>query len=108
MDEADSFLGKRLSAVTQSADYGVYITRSVLLMEWEKFTGVGVFTTNLILFDLFALLGKKILSILSISLFVSETNNGRVAPFLIESSIITPLSVNNFGAFVLFATKDTS
>lgn len=47
-DEADSFLGKRLSAVTQSADYGVNITRSVLLMELEKFSGVVIFTTNLI------------------------------------------------------------
>ena len=47
-DEADSFLGKRLSSVTQSADYGVNITRSVLLMELEKFCGVVVFTTNLI------------------------------------------------------------
>lgn len=47
-DEADSFLGKRLTSVTQSADYGVNITRSVLLMELEKYTGVVVFTTNLI------------------------------------------------------------
>ena len=47
-DEADSFLGKRLTSVTQSADYGVNITRSVLLMELEKFAGVVVFTTNLI------------------------------------------------------------
>lgn len=47
-DEADSFLGKRLSSITQSADYGVNITRSVLLMELEKFSGVVVFTTNLI------------------------------------------------------------
>lgn len=47
-DEADSFLGKRLSSVTQSADYGVNSTRSVLLMELEKFSGVVVFTTNLI------------------------------------------------------------
>lgn len=47
-DEADSFLGKRLSSVTQSADYGVNITRSVLLMELENFSGVVVFTTNLI------------------------------------------------------------
>ncbi|MCR5727368.1 MAG: ATP-binding protein [Lachnospiraceae bacterium] len=47
-DEADSFLGKRLSNVTQSADYGVNITRSVLLMELEKFEGVVIFTTNLI------------------------------------------------------------
>ncbi len=47
-DEADSFLGKRLTSVTQSADYGVNITRSVLLMELEKYTGIVIFTTNLI------------------------------------------------------------
>ena len=47
-EEADSFLGKRLTSVTQSADYGVNITRSVLLMELEKFSGVVIFTTNLI------------------------------------------------------------
>ena len=47
-DEAYSFLGKRLTSVTQSADYGVNITRSVLLMELEKYTGVVIFTTNLI------------------------------------------------------------
>lgn len=47
-DEADSFLGKRLTSVTQSADYGVNITRSVLLMELERFTGIVIFTTNLI------------------------------------------------------------
>lgn len=47
-DEADSFLGKRLTSITQSADYGVNITRSVMLMELEKFKGVVIFTTNLI------------------------------------------------------------
>lgn len=47
-DEADSFLGKRLTNVSQSADYGVNITRSVMLMELEKFNGVVIFTTNLI------------------------------------------------------------
>ena len=47
-DEADSFLGKRLTSITQSADYGVNITRSVMLMELERFTGVVIFTTNLI------------------------------------------------------------
>jgi SpoVK/Ycf46/Vps4 family AAA+-type ATPase len=47
-DEADSFLGKRLTNVSQSADYGVNITRSVMLMEIEKYEGVVVFTTNLI------------------------------------------------------------
>lgn len=47
-DEADSFLGKRLSSVTQSADYGVNITRSVLLMELERFKGIVIFTTNLL------------------------------------------------------------
>lgn len=47
-DEADSFLGKRLTNITQSADYGVNITRSVMLMELEHFDGVVIFTTNLI------------------------------------------------------------
>lgn len=47
-DEADSFLGKRLSNVTQSSDYGVNITRSVMLIELEKFDGIVIFTTNLI------------------------------------------------------------
>ncbi|HFD0308013.1 AAA family ATPase [Clostridium perfringens] len=47
-DEADSFLGKRLTNITQSADYGVNITRSVMLMELENFDGVVIFTTNLL------------------------------------------------------------
>lgn len=47
-DEADSFLSKRLTSITQSADYGVNITRSVMLMELERFDGIVVFTTNLI------------------------------------------------------------
>lgn len=47
-DEADSFLGRRLTNITQSADYGVNITRSVMLMELEHFDGIAVFTTNLI------------------------------------------------------------
>lgn len=47
-EEADSFLGKRLTNVSQSADYGVNITRSVMLIELEKFDGVVIFTTNLI------------------------------------------------------------
>lgn len=47
-DEADSFLGKRLTNVSQSADYGVNITRSVMLLELERFDGVVVFTTNLV------------------------------------------------------------
>lgn len=47
-DEADSFLGKRLTNINQSSDYGVNITRSVMLMELEKFDGIVIFTTNLI------------------------------------------------------------
>lgn len=47
-DEADSFLGKRLTSVTQSADYGVNITRSVMLLELENYDGIVIFTTNLI------------------------------------------------------------
>ena len=42
-DEADSFLGKRLTSITQSADYGVNITRSVMLMELERFKGVVIY-----------------------------------------------------------------
>ena len=47
-EEADSFLGKRLTNISQSADYGVNITRSVMLVELEKFEGVVIFTTNLL------------------------------------------------------------
>jgi len=47
-EEADSFLGKRLTDISQSADYGVNITRSVMLLELEKFEGVVIFTTNLL------------------------------------------------------------
>lgn len=47
-DEADSFLGKRLTNVSQSADYGVNITRSVMLLELEKYDGIVIFTTNLL------------------------------------------------------------
>lgn len=47
-DEADSFLGKRLTNVSQSADYGVNITRSVMLLELEKYEGIVIFTTNLL------------------------------------------------------------
>lgn len=47
-DEADSFLGKRITNVNQSADYGVNITRSVMLLELEKFDGIVIFTTNLL------------------------------------------------------------
>lgn len=47
-DEADSFLGKRLTNVSQSADYGVNITRSVMLLEIERFDGIVIFTTNLL------------------------------------------------------------
>lgn len=45
-DEADSFLSKRLTNVTQAADYSVNLTRSVLLIEVERFDGVVIFTTN--------------------------------------------------------------
>lgn len=47
-DEADSFLGKRLTSVTQAADYGVNVTRSTMFMEIEKYNGIVIFTTNLV------------------------------------------------------------
>lgn len=47
-DEADSFLGKRIENVSASSDYGVNITRSVMLLELDNFKGVTIFTTNLL------------------------------------------------------------
>lgn len=46
-DEADSILGRRLSNITQSTDHAVNVSRSVMLLELDQFTGVTVFATNL-------------------------------------------------------------
>lgn len=46
-DEADSILGKRLSNITQSTDHAVNVSRSVMLLELDYFSGIAIFTTNL-------------------------------------------------------------
>jgi len=46
-DEADSILGRRLTNVTQSADHGVNVSRSVMLKQLDSFDGIVVFATNL-------------------------------------------------------------
>jgi len=46
-DEADSILGKRLTSVTQSADHGVNVSRSVMLLQLDDFDGVIIFASNL-------------------------------------------------------------
>lgn len=46
-DEADSILGKRLTSVTQSADHGVNVSRSTMLLELDEFDGIVLFATNL-------------------------------------------------------------
>lgn len=46
-DEADSMLSRRATTITQAADYGVNISRSTLLLELDRFTGVTIFATNL-------------------------------------------------------------
>ena len=46
-DEADSILGRRLSNITQSTDHAVNVSRSVMLLELDRFTGVTIFATNL-------------------------------------------------------------
>ena len=46
-DEADSILGKRLANVSQSTDHAVNVSRSVMLLELDRFDGVTVFATNL-------------------------------------------------------------
>ena len=46
-DEADSILGRRLTAITQSTDHAVNVSRSVMLLELDHFAGVTIFATNL-------------------------------------------------------------
>ncbi|MDY0061422.1 MAG: ATP-binding protein [Myxococcota bacterium] len=46
-DEADTILGKRLTHVTQSADHGVNVSRTVMLLELNSFTGLVMFASNL-------------------------------------------------------------
>jgi SpoVK/Ycf46/Vps4 family AAA+-type ATPase len=46
-DEADSILGRRLSNVRQSTDHAVNVSRSVMLLELDRFSGVTIFATNL-------------------------------------------------------------
>ncbi len=46
-DEADLILGRRLSNVRQSTDHAVNVSRSVMLLELDRFSGVTVFATNL-------------------------------------------------------------
>ena len=46
-DEADSILGRRLSNITQSTDHAVNVSRSVMLLELDRFSGVTIFATNL-------------------------------------------------------------
>lgn len=47
-DEADSFLGKRISNVTSNADQSVNSLRSQMLILLDNFAGVVIFATNLI------------------------------------------------------------
>lgn len=46
-DEADSVLSRRVTNITQAADYGVNVTRSTLLLQLDSFDGVVIFATNL-------------------------------------------------------------
>jgi ATP-dependent 26S proteasome regulatory subunit len=46
-DEADSILGRRLSNISQSTDHAVNVSRSVMLLELDHFSGVTIFATNL-------------------------------------------------------------
>ncbi len=46
-DEADSVLSRRVTNITQAADYGVNVSRSTLLLQLDNFEGVVLFATNL-------------------------------------------------------------
>lgn len=47
-DEADSFLGKRITSVSTSSDQAVNSLRSQMLIQLENFTGIVIFATNLL------------------------------------------------------------
>lgn len=47
-DEADSFLGRRITSVNSSADQAVNSLRSQMLILLENFSGVVIFATNLL------------------------------------------------------------
>lgn len=46
-DEADSFLGKRITDVEHGADQAINSLRSTMLIQLEKYTGIVIFATNL-------------------------------------------------------------
>lgn len=46
-DEADSFLGKRISNVEHGSDQAINSLRSTMLIQLEKFSGLVIFATNL-------------------------------------------------------------
>ena len=46
-DEADAILSKRISNLSQAADYGVNTAKSTMLTLLDKFNGVIIFATNL-------------------------------------------------------------
>lgn len=46
-DEADSLLSRRVSNLSQAADYGINATKSTMLTLMDKFDGVLIFATNL-------------------------------------------------------------
>lgn len=48
LDEADSLLSKRLTEVTQGAEQAINSMRSQLLICLERYTGVVIFSTNLV------------------------------------------------------------
>ncbi|MGC8140941.1 AAA family ATPase, partial [Salmonella enterica] len=47
-DEADSFLGKRITNVVQGADQALNSLRSQMLILLEEFKGIVIFATNLV------------------------------------------------------------
>jgi SpoVK/Ycf46/Vps4 family AAA+-type ATPase len=47
-DEADAVMSRRIALVNQSSDHALNLTRSVLLMELDRFDGIAIFATNLV------------------------------------------------------------
>jgi AAA+ superfamily predicted ATPase len=97
-DEADSLLGRRIRNVTEGADQAINSMRSQMIIELDRFRGVALFATNLILnYDdsfrsrlntIYIPLPDKTLRAEILKLFLSSSNipgANEIGPFEISS-----------------------
>lgn len=101
MDEADSFLGKRITNVTSGHDQSINSLRSQLLILLEEFEGVVIFGTNLVEnFD--KAFETRILKSIKFDL-PDEASRIKLFKMMIPSRVpfIEPLSEEDFKEFAI-------